>query len=73
RPIEENHPGGIVLEGTSDITISGNNFSGLEAKALALEGAPSRRVSFSGNVLADVKSEHGKLAESEVLGNVESE
>jgi len=70
RPIAENHPGGIVLEGTSDITISGNNFSGLEMKALALEGAPSRRVSFTGNVLADAKSDHEKLEASETAGNL---
>lgn len=72
RPIEENHPGGIVLEGTSEITISGNNFSGLETKALALEGEPSRRVIFTGNVLADVKSDHDKLTDSEVSANIVS-
>lgn len=70
RPVAENHPGGIVLEGTCDITISGNNFSGLEMKALSLEGAPSRRVSFTGNVLADAKSDHEKLEESETAGNI---
>lgn len=72
RPIEENHPGGVVLEGTSEITISGNNFSGLETKALALEGALSRRVIFTGNVLADVTSDHEQLVDSEVSANLVS-
>ena len=62
-----------MLEGTKEITISGNNFSGLEAKALALEGEPSRRVIFSGNVLAEVESDHEKLVDSEVSANIASE
>ena len=70
RPIEENHPGGIVLEGASDITISGNNFSGLETKALSLEGAASRRISFTGNVVADAASDAGRLEQSATAGNV---
>jgi hypothetical protein len=50
-----------VLAGTSDIAISGNSFSGLTTKALTLEGEPSKRVLFSGNVLTNVESEHSKL------------
>jgi hypothetical protein len=73
RPPGENHPGGIVLEGTKEITISGNNFSGLETKALALEGEPSRRVIFSGNVLSEVESDHENLVDSEVSANIASE
>ena len=49
---------GIVLAGTSDIAITGNVFSGLSTKAVALEGnqAPSR-VLFTNNVLAEVESD----------------
>jgi hypothetical protein len=53
--------GGIVLNGTSDIAISGNSFAGLTTKAIALEGEPSKRVLFTGNVLTEVKSDHAKL------------
>lgn len=70
RPPAENHPGGIVLEGTSDIVISGNTFSGLEFKALALEGNPSRRVTFVGNVLVGVESDHEKLVDSKIGDNL---
>ncbi len=62
---------GIVLEGTSDVAVSGNLFSGLSTKALTLLGEPSRRVLFAGNVLADGESDHGKLQESAVTDNLE--
>jgi len=52
---------GIVLNGTSDIAISGNMFSGLTSKAITLEGEPSKRILFSNNVLTAVTSDHSKL------------
>jgi hypothetical protein len=52
---------GIVLSGTSDITINGNSFSNLTTKALTLEGEPSQRVLFSGNLLTKVASDYAKL------------
>jgi hypothetical protein len=49
---------GIVLAGTSDIAITGNLFSGLSTKAVALEAdKPAIRVLFSGNALIDVASD----------------
>ena len=63
---------GIVLAGTSDIAISGNLFSGLSTKALTLEGEPSKRVLFSGNVLTDVASDHSRLEQGSASGNLES-
>jgi len=62
---------GIVLAGTSDITISGNSFAGLTTKALTLEGEPSKRVLFTNNLLTDVASEHDKLDRAGVHGNLE--
>jgi hypothetical protein len=61
RAAADRSAAGIVLAGTSDIAISGNSFSGLSTKALTLEGEPSKRVLFSGNVLTDVESEHSKV------------
>jgi hypothetical protein len=58
---------GIVLAG-SDVAISGNSFSGLTTKAVAIEGDP-KRVLFADNVLTEVESDHGKVAESR--GNLE--
>lgn len=49
---------GIVLEGTSDVTITGNIFSGLNTKAVQHTGKqPSRRVTLSGNVITEVEGE----------------
>ena len=61
---------GITLEGTSDVSISGNVFSGLRPKALIVKGQPSRRVVFTGNVLTDATGEAKKLVGSVVEGNV---
>jgi hypothetical protein len=63
---------GIVLEGTSDIAVSGNVFSGVNPKALAVQGDPSRRVLFSNNVLTNTTGEHAKLRDSRVDGNLEA-
>ena len=70
RPIDQDPAGGIVLEGTSDVAISGNLFSGLKTDALTLEGATSRRVLFGNNVLSSVKSGDAGLAGSHVSDNL---
>ena len=62
--------GGVVLDGTSDIALSGNVFSGVGPKAVEVRGTV-RRVSFDGNVLTDTESDHGALSESpfgEIVG-----
>lgn len=62
---------GVVLKGTSDITLSGNLFSGLTSKAVTLDKPESSRVLFSGNVLTAVESDHKNLQQSAVSGNLE--
>lgn len=62
---------GVVLKGTSDVTLSGNLFSGLTSKAVTLEKPESSRVLFSGNVLTEVESDHKDLQKSAVSGNLE--
>jgi hypothetical protein len=62
---------GITLEGTSNVAITGNVFSGLTDKALILAGAPSTRVAFTGNVPTDVESDLAALKESVVADNVD--
>jgi len=58
RAASDRSAAGIVLAGTSDIAISGNLFSGLSTKAVALEGnQAASRVLFSNNVLTDVTSD----------------
>jgi len=61
--------GGIVLDGTMDIAISGNSFAGLSTKALTLVGEP-KQVLFSNNVLTDVQSDHQQLAPARIGGNL---
>jgi len=63
---------GLTLEDTSDIAISRNLFSGVGPRAVAVQGEPSRRVRFSGNVLTDVTSEDSRLRDSLVHENLEA-
>lgn len=63
--------GGVVLEKTQDLVISGNVFSGLTSKAIATTGEPTRRVIFTGNLLRDVESDHEALVESVIADNIE--
>ncbi len=62
---------GMVLNGTSDVTVVGNLFSSVRPKALTIEGKPSKRVLFADNVLTDVASDHNKLDTSLVKNNLE--
>lgn len=48
--------GGMVIEGAQQVTITGNLFSGLTEKAVALQGDTAHIV-FSSNVLVDVESD----------------
>jgi len=62
---------GIVLEGASDVTITGNTFTGLAESAVKATGECKRLV-LSGNVVADVsRAEPGKHAALD-LGNAEA-
>jgi hypothetical protein len=61
---------GMVLEGTSDVTVVGNLFSSVRPKALTIKGKQSERVLFSDNVLVDVSSDHWKLGSSIVKDNL---
>jgi len=62
---------GITLNGTSDVAVSGNVFSGVTPKALLAEGGPSRRVLFSNNVLTNTAGGQEKLRDSRVSENLE--
>jgi nitrous oxidase accessory protein NosD len=70
REVSKEPSSGITLAGTSDIVISGNTFSGLSTKALTLEGEPSSRLTFIGNVLVGIDSDHDRLVDSQVANNV---
>lgn len=70
---DDQQASGLVLEGTSDVAVSGNLLSGVTPKALAVEEGPSRRILFSGNVLTDVESDHANLPDSVSTGNLESQ
>lgn len=60
NPIQRDGATGILLQSTSDIVISGNQFSGLIGPAIRNEGK-SKRLSVSGNIVTDMKqSANGK-------------
>jgi hypothetical protein len=65
-----NAAAGLVLDGASDVNLTGNSFSGLSTKALEQKGQPGRRVLFGNNVLTGVDSDHDKLTESHVTDNL---
>jgi hypothetical protein len=71
RGTEDLDASGITLIGTSDVAVSGNVFSGVRPKALAIEGTPSRRVLFSNNVLTNTAGDQAKLRDSRVGENLE--
>ena len=71
RATDDMEAGGILLAETSDISMSGNQFTSLTAPAITLQGK-SQRVVFSSNVLTDVTSEHPGLEGSVVETNLDS-
>ncbi len=70
RTANDQAAAGILLAGTRDIAISGNVFSGLDTPAVAVQGE-NQRVTFTGNVLTEVESQHDKLLQSVITDNVE--
>ncbi|QDV33148.1 right-handed parallel beta-helix repeat-containing protein [Tautonia plasticadhaerens] len=54
--------GGVLLDGTRDIALSGNLFAGVGPKAVELRGEVSR-VRFDGNVLTDTELDLGALGD----------
>jgi hypothetical protein len=72
REPDDLNAGGMVLEGTSDIGIVGNIFSGVKPSAIELRGKESRGVNFTGNLLIDTESQHRDLAGSVIEDNLQS-
>ena len=66
---DKNQSAGVVLQETSDVTITGNTFSGSMPKALSVNGKV-HRVIFSSNVITGTHSDHAKLQTSIVSANL---
>lgn len=60
RKLDDQLAGGIALEGTRDVTITGNTFSSVP-KALELREPKSEHVPSSNNLLIDAPSDHELL------------
>jgi nitrous oxidase accessory protein NosD len=77
RPAEHQNPmsrdaaTGILLQATSDIVISGNQFSGLSGRAVVAEGV-SRRVAVTGNIITDWGRQLPEKKAAVDLGRAES-
>jgi hypothetical protein len=67
KPIHRDDATGILLQSTSDIVISGNQFSGLIGPAIRNEGK-SQRLMVSGNIVTDSKQPAGGKTEALSLG-----
>ncbi|MEX0936475.1 MAG: right-handed parallel beta-helix repeat-containing protein [Pirellulales bacterium] len=63
RAEDDQSASGIVLDGTSDVAISGNLFAGLDGPGIGETEAGSRRVLVTGNVLTQLE-EAGNLPEA---------
>ena len=70
RSADDRTAAGMVLDGTSGITVVGNLFSGVRPKALTAKGKPSTAIVFTDNVLIDTSSDHKKLGASLVKDNL---
>ncbi len=53
RVNKANQAAGVILTGTSDVTVSGNSFSGLDAQAVTAD-ENCRRLAIIGNVIVDI-------------------
>lgn len=62
---------GIRLDGTTDIAVSGNSFSGLDGPAVSVTEPAPRRVLLSNNVLTEVEPLPADLPQSLVNDNIE--
>ncbi|MHC4168577.1 MAG: right-handed parallel beta-helix repeat-containing protein, partial [Planctomycetota bacterium] len=69
RSVSDQTAAGMVLDGTSGITVVGNLFSGVRPKALTVKGKP-RQIVFTDNVLIDASGDHKKLDASLVRDNL---
>ena len=52
---------GLTLESTRDVVVSGNLFSSVKPKAVALGKSDSQNILFGDNVLIDVQSDHKRF------------
>lgn len=62
--------GGMVLDGTKDVAVVGNLFSGLKPKALTVKGESTDSVLLCANVLVDSKTDCGKPRKSLINNNL---
>lgn len=61
---------GVTLQGASDVTVSGNLFSGLDSGALDVTDASTRRILFSDNVMSEADAPAVKPEDSLIENNL---
>jgi len=72
RGTDDMDAAGIRLESTSEIAISGNQFSGLKPAAISLGETSNKRILFANNVITDSASQHSELTDGVKGPNLES-
>jgi len=70
RQANDRTAAGMLLDGTRDVSISGNVFASLSTEAIALGPTPSRRVMIDGNLFVDVESSHARLRDGSYHGDI---
>jgi hypothetical protein len=73
RAADDRAASGIVLDDTSDVTVAGSLFSGLDGAAVSTGDAPSRAILYAGNIAVEGDAApSSQLVESYVGGNLSS-
>jgi hypothetical protein len=70
REVNDQAASGIVLNGASDIAISGNLFSGLDGEAVVTDGTGAARVLFGNNVITEAGDVPRNLPTEHVTDNL---
>lgn len=71
RSENDRSAGGVWLEQTSDISITGNVFTGLSEPAIRQSDPPSRRITLVGNIFEDVTRGSRRFQDSIQEANIE--
>ncbi len=70
RAADDQAASGIVLNGTTDVAISGNSFSGLDGDAVEVDGSEAMRVLLGNNVVTQAGKMPGNLPAGKVADNI---
>lgn len=71
RKVDDLEAGGVLIQNTSEITLTGNQFSSLSTPAVTASDT-TRRVVFAANVFTDVESRHEEASDAVHSANLKA-